>query len=177
MTAPDWALTLAYWLHMLATVVWIGGLAALSLLILPAARKTLDHAEYAVLLGDLQRRLDPLGWFSLAILAATGLFQMSASPSYQGFLSIQNSWAAAILVKHLLFLMMGGISGYLTWVLTPRLRRVALLQARSREAESTDKERSLHETTALQRQEAFLLRVNLILGVLVLALTALARSS
>ena len=32
MSIPFWALSLTYWLHMLATVVWIGGLAALALL-------------------------------------------------------------------------------------------------------------------------------------------------
>jgi uncharacterized membrane protein len=60
MTTPFWALTLAYWLHLLATVLWIGGLVVLSLLVLPAARKTLEPQAYASLLADIERRLDPL---------------------------------------------------------------------------------------------------------------------
>ena len=71
MTPSVWSLSLTYWLHMLATVVWIGGLAALTLLVLPAARKTLDAGAYANLLKAIQRRLDPLGWICLLILAVT----------------------------------------------------------------------------------------------------------
>jgi uncharacterized membrane protein len=113
MSVPVSALTLAYWLHMLATVLWIGGISSLALLVLPAANKALDAAAYAALLEKIQKRLDPLGWICLAVLAATGLVQMSANPNYQGFIAIHNRWAAAILVKHLLFLFMTGISVYL----------------------------------------------------------------
>ncbi len=167
MEIPTWALTLAYGLHMVATVVWIGGLAALALFVLPAGRKSLDGAAYAGFLASLQRRFDPLAWFSLAVLAGTGMFQMSASPNYQGFLAIENRWAVAILTKHVLFLGMAGVSAYLSWGLLPALRRMAMLQARA------DPE----QVHRLQQQERLLLQVNLILGFLVLALTAIARAA
>jgi uncharacterized membrane protein len=165
---PTWALTIAFWLHMLATVVWIGGLAALSILVLPAARKALEASAYAALIESIQRRLDPLGWLCLLLLVATGLVQMSANPNYHGFLAISNRWALAILLKHIIFAGMTAVSAYLTWGLLPALRRAALLQARNQAA--ADAER-------LRNQELLLLRLNLILGFLVLALTALARSS
>ncbi|HEX7973402.1 MAG TPA: hypothetical protein VF498_03265, partial [Anaerolineales bacterium] len=84
MSTPAWALTLAYWLHMLATVVWIGGLAAVTLLVLPAARQALPSPAFAGLLSSIQRRLEPIGWLSLTVLIATGLVQMSASSNYKG---------------------------------------------------------------------------------------------
>jgi uncharacterized membrane protein len=168
MTPPFWALSLVYWLHMLATVAWIGGLAAMVLLVLPAARRSLDTSAYAALLAAIQRRLDPLGWISLLLLVGTGLFQMSASPNYQGFLAISNRWAAAILVKHLVFFVMVGVSAYLTWGLLPRLGRVALRQSRGLEAP---------EAEQLRHRETSLIRLNLVLGAVVLALTAIARVS
>ena len=168
MTPPFWALSLVYWLHMLATVAWIGGLAAMVLLVLPAARRSLDAFAYAALLAAIQRRIDPLGWISLLVLVGTGLFQMSASPNYQGFMAISNRWAAAILVKHLVFFVMVGVSAYLTWGLLPRLGRVALRQSRGLEAP---------EAEQLQRRETSLMRLNLVLGAVVLALTAIARAS
>jgi len=170
METPTWALWLAYWLHMVATVVWIGGLAALAIFVLPAARRALDEPAYAAFLSGLQQRFDPLGWFSLAILAGTGMFQMSASPGYQGFLAIENLWAAAILVKHLLFFTMAGLSAYLTWGLLPKIRRLALRRAVSAPADDMAARR-------LAAQETRLLQLNLLLGVLVLALTAIARAS
>ena len=169
MTTPLWALSIAYWLHMLATVLWIGGLAALGLIVLPAARKTLDAPAYADFLMGLQKRLDPLGWFSVIVLLASGMLQMSSSPHYEGFLSIGNLWAGAILIKHLLFGVMLLVSGYLTWGLMPALQRAALLRAKGKASPA--------ETEALQKREILLLRINLILGVLVLLLTAIARST
>lgn len=171
MSVPASALTLAYWLHMLATVLWIGGISTLAILVLPAASKTLDAEAYAALLENIQKRLDPLGWVCLAVLAATGLVQMSANPNYQGFIAIHNRWAAAILVKHLLFLVMTGLSVYLSWGLLPKLRRLALKRQRLPAEALSD------QSASLGRQEVFLLRLNLILGVLILALTAIARSA
>ena len=78
MTTPLWALSIAYWLHMLATVLWIGGLAALGLIVLPAARKTLEAPAYADFLVGLQKRLDPLGWFSVIVLLASLYVDASA---------------------------------------------------------------------------------------------------
>ncbi len=126
---PMWALTLAYWLHMLATVVWIGGLTSMVLFVLPAAQSSLGPQEYAGFLDRVTRKLDPLGWLSLTVLVGTGLFQMSASPNYAGFLVIGNRWAVAIFIKHLVFGAMIAVSAYLTWGVLPALRRLALRRA------------------------------------------------
>jgi len=179
-TAPTWGLSIAYWLHMLATVLWIGSLSALALVVLPAAGRTLEPRTYASFLEQLQRRLDPLGWFCLLVLAGTGLFQMSASTSYQGFLAIQNTWAAAILVKHLVFLAMIGVSAWSTWGVLPELRREAMRAALSSAAakETADVQGdALPGASRLQRRSLLLLRINLAFSVIVLALTALARVS
>jgi uncharacterized membrane protein len=167
-TTPFWALSLAYWLHMMATVAWIGGLVALVVLVLPVARRVLASDSYAIFLEQVQRRLDPLGWLSLAVLLATGLFQLSANPNYEGFISISNRWAVVILIKHILFFGMIGVSAYLTWGILPSLRRMALMRAKGIEALDANK---------LQKQETLLLRINLFLGILILGLTSLARVS
>ncbi len=169
METPAWGLTIAYWLHMIATVIWIGGLAALGVFVLPAARKTLDSPAYATFLIRLLQRFEPLGWFSLLVLTGTGLFQMSANPHYQGFLNIENRWAAAILVKHLVFFGMTLISAYLTWGLLPGLRRLAILRARQDDVDV--------QLARLEKREMRLLQLNLALGIIVLALTAIARAA
>jgi uncharacterized membrane protein len=170
MDAPPFALTIAYWLHMLATVVWIGSLASLALIILPAARKSLPAREFSAFLLQIQSRLQPVGWFSLAVLAVTGMFQMSANPAYEGFLAITNGWAAAILIKHLVIGLMLLSSGTMTWVILPGLRRAALLRA-------ADQPVAEDRLSRLERQETRLLLINLVLSVIVLALTAWARAA
>lgn len=168
MSTPHWALSLAYWLHMLATVIWIGGLAALVVFVVPAAHASLSAEDYPHFLTRVQRRLDPLAWMCLLVLVGTGMFQMSANPNYSGFLAIDNRWALAILVKHLLFLGMAGVSAGLTWGVIPRLNRLALRRLA---------EQQTPEVARLQRLETNLLRLNLALGVLALALTAIARAA
>ena len=54
---PGSILVLFYWLHLLATVVWIGGLASMALIVLPAARRSLDDSAFAGFLGRVQERL------------------------------------------------------------------------------------------------------------------------
>jgi uncharacterized membrane protein len=163
-------LATAYWLHMLATVAWIGSLAALALVVIPAARKALDPLLYSALLLQIQTRLQPVGWFSLAVLGVTGMFQMSAHPSYEGFLAISNPWAVAILVKHLAISLLVLSSAAMTWGVLPALQRAALLRAAGKQVEEAGFMR-------IVRRENRLLVVNLLLSLLVLALTAWARAA
>lgn len=164
------ALTIMYWLHMLATVVWIGGLTTLSVIVLPAAQKTLDRSSFAALLTQIQARLQQVGWFSLAVLGVTGMFQMSANPSYGGLLVIDNDWAIAIFSKHIVIGLMILVSGYVTWGLLPTLKRNALRRAAGRDVDEALEAR-------LQRRETWMLRMNVLLSIIVLLCTAWARSA
>lgn len=168
MEIPQWALLLSFWLHMLATVVWLGGLAALALFVLPAMRRSLSPKDFANSLSALNQRLDPLGWFCLGLLVFTGLLQMDSNPNYAGLLALSNLWSQAICLKHIAFFGMIAISVYLTWGVTPALRRAALGRAKGK-GEKEDQ-------VWLQRFQR-LIALNLFLGFLVLAFTALARTS
>ncbi len=168
--APPLVLTIVYWLHMLATVVWIGGLAAITLMVLPAAQRSLDAKGYSALLSNLVDRVQQLGWFCLAVLIVTGMFQMSSNPNYTGFLAITNNWAVAILTKHLVIGLMIVVSGYITWGLLPQMKRAALMRAAGRSVDEA-------KTSAMERREVWMLRLNLVLSVIVLLLTAWARSA
>ena len=170
MTTPTWALTLAYWFHLLATVVWIGGLATLALLILPVAQRKLDQATFASQLEGIQSRLDLLGWFCLATLIASGLIQMSGNPNYQGLLAIENPWSVAILLKHGVFGGMIAVSAYITWGVIPKMRRVVIYGARLQGSNAMEE---LPRILAANRRWVYL---NLSLGVIILACTAAARA-
>ena len=167
MPIPQWALWLSFWLHMLATVVWIGGLAALALFVLPVMQRSLKPRDFANWLGNLNKRLDPIGWFSLGLLTFTGLIQMDANPNYVGLLAVGNAWSQAIFLKHLAFIAMIAVSAYSTWAVAPALQKAAIQRAsRSAKAEQ-------HSHARLQR----LIQLNLFLGLLILVFTAFARVS
>ena len=167
-TPPAWALALVYWLHLLATVTWIGGIVAISILVLPAARKSLEPVDQLAFLEALQKRLEPLAWFSLGMLIATGLFQLSANSHYNGFFNVSTQWSLAILVKHGLVGVMVAVSAVQTWEALPAIRRTLMRRERGATEE---------EIVRLQKREERLLRMNFILSILILGATALARSA
>jgi uncharacterized membrane protein len=166
---PFWALTIAFWLHMLATVSWVGGQAIIALVVIPLSRKTLPIDQHHKLLTAINKRMSSVGWIGLTVLIGTGLIQLSANDNYTGFLSIDSNWAIAILLKHLAF---GGIlllSAYQTWSLAPSIERNTLLQIKGKATPE--------EQAALRKREEWILRSNVILSVIVLFLTAVARIS
>jgi uncharacterized membrane protein len=164
---PYWALGLTFWLHLLATVTWIGSLASMSFMVLPSAARALATHDQLALLDVIQRRLEPITWFSVSLLVATGLFQMSVNPHYNGFLSTSGQWSLAILAKHILVATLIAVSAVHTWDVLPAIRR-ALMRKQ-------DVLRG--ELEALQRRETALLRWSLIIGALILLATGFARAA
>jgi uncharacterized membrane protein len=166
-TPPSWVMALIYWLHMLATVTWIGSLAAINLLFLPASTRTLKLADQLSFISALQKRLEPLAWFCMGLLLVTGLFQLSANPHYDGFLSTSTQWSLAILVKHSLGVVMAIVSAVQTWEVLPSIQRILMKKENAK----------TEELARLQKRETLLLRINLILSALILAAAAFARAA
>ena len=166
---PIWVLVIAYWLHMAATVAWIGGLFFQALVLPSSFSRNLGIDQQAKLMESIRKRFEPIAWLSLFILIGTGLTQMTANPQYEGLLSISNQWASAILIKHVAIAFLVIVAGAQTWVIQPRLNRHLIRLAQSKANSDEIKQ-------TLNRQKA-LTQVNMILSLIVLALTAVARSS
>ena len=164
---PPWALALAFWLHMLATVTWVGSLAATSVLILPAAKHTLKPVDQLAFIEAMQKRLEPIAWFCISLLIVTGLFQMSVNPHYDGFLSTSTQWSLSLLIKHGLVLVMIVVTAVQTWEILPAIRRALMIKNKI----------SPEQLVKLQKRETWLLRANLALAVLILLATAFARAA
>lgn len=165
---PAWVLAIIYWLHMLATVAWVGSLAAMTFLVLPAMQRTLSADTQLVFIDAIQKRFEPIAWFSISLLVLTGLFQMSLNPHYDGLLSTSTQWSLAILTKHILGSMMVVVSAIQTWEVFPAIRRAILLSKKNNNQDELDR---------LRRREILLVRINCGLAILVLAATAVARVS
>ncbi len=164
---PTWVLATLYWLHLLATVTWIGSLVSISVLILPVAGRALQPVDELALLDGVQKRLEPIAWFSVSLLIATGLFQMSVNPHYNGFLSTSGQWSLAILAKHSLVVILVAVSAVHTWDVLPTMRRLLMRR------DQADPEQILR----LRRRERGLLRASLALAMLILLATAIMRAS
>lgn len=164
---PPSALAVSYFVHLIATIIWIGGLATLLLVVWPAAGKVLgDHPQTHVFLRAVRKRFVPWTNFALIVLLMTGFIQMSADPNYEGMLQFGNDWSRAMLLKHIAFLGMIVFGVLLQYGIAPSLERAQLLADRGKGDPA--------EVTRLTRRETRLSWITLVLGVAVLAFTAWA---
>ena len=112
---------LVTFLHDLFTAVWIGGLIAIGITFLPAARQALGQGPEMKKLMDLvQRRQSLLVFVSIVGLAITGALQANRNPTYQGLFNFSNAYSAALALKHILVLAMVAITLFRSLVLGRR---------------------------------------------------------
>lgn len=117
-------LAVFYWVHLLATTIWIGGLVFTALIALPAWRKqSLSENQWL----DLQIRLLPYVNGAMALLWITGFVQMTNHPNYSGFLIIDSRWAVALSLKHIAAIALSAITLYTQFALFPAIQRNQLL--------------------------------------------------
>jgi len=96
-------ISLSYWLHALATVVFIGHFVLLATIYLPALSKI------GSTLSEISKRSRPWLYASLIIFMVTGIYLMLVDPSYLGIGNFSNIWAVMMLVKHILIVVMIGM--------------------------------------------------------------------
>jgi putative copper resistance protein D len=68
------------WLHLLATITWIGGMVFIALVLVPVARGLADPTLRSRLVQDAGRRVRGVGWIALGVLVATGLVNLWLRP-------------------------------------------------------------------------------------------------
>lgn len=159
-----WILALSYWIHLLATVVWLGGMALLALVAWPALRQgTLADNQWLA----MQKQFTPWANISLVLLLITGFVQMTNDPNYSGFLAVDSVWAWAILLKHVAFAALVLLTAYVQFALHPAMSRLALLVEKRPQLAAAEQAR-------LSRREGQLLWLNLACAAVVLLLTAVA---
>ncbi len=159
-----WVLVASYWVHLLATVVWLGGVALMAFVAWPALRQgTLSANQWF----GLQKRFLPWVNAALIILLITGFIQMTNDENYNGFLQVDSLWAWAILLKHVAYGGMVALTVYLQFFLYPAMARLALLEASQPETAAAERDK-------IARREIRYLRLNLLAAAAVLFFTAIA---
>lgn len=140
---------LGVWLHLLATVVWLGGLIFQSHVLFPQLGKTGASPLAAAAL----RRFRPVAWSAVGLLVLSGFYNLSRLPSLERLL--QSDAGALLALKVVLLLIALPLAAHRDFKQGPRL-------ARALEAGE--------DPVALLRSVVWLDRVVLLLGVVALYL-------
>jgi len=96
-------ISLSYWLHALATVVFIGHFILLAGIYIPVLSKN------GPALSEISRRSRPWIYASLLVFAITGVYLTFVDPNYMGVGNFGNLWAVMMLVKHIIIAAMIGM--------------------------------------------------------------------
>ena len=145
-------ISLSYWLHALATVVFIGHFVLLAGLYLPILSKD------GPALSGISKRSRSWLYASLVIFMLTGIYLTIVDPNYQGIGNFGNFWAVMMLIKHILIVAMIALGFFYNAIL-----RVGPLMS------SNNPERAIARFRSYVNMMA-------ICGILVLLLTALAQA-
>ena len=94
--------SLSYWLHAMATVVFIGHFVLFAGIYLPVLSKN----ENRFVLSEISERSRPWMYASLLVFIITGIYLMLVDPNYMGIGNFSNFWAIMMLVKHILVVAM-----------------------------------------------------------------------
>jgi uncharacterized membrane protein len=153
-------LAAATWLHLLATVTVIGVYLVMFWAVTPIAIATPAHGS---LVYESYRRTKPLVLISWGLFIVTGIALMLLNPSYKGIGRFDNLWSILMLVKHVVVLVVVMLSGMINCCPFIGLMRPL---------DSALKHDDASKTQAVLKDIYSRERVTVLLGVLVLLLTA-----
>ena len=150
--------TINNFLHLLATVTWIGGMIYINIVLMPSL-SAIDPSQRGRLLGATTKRFMLLSWGSIIILVITGLLK---TPS-QMLLNISGVYGISLTLKHFVILLMIVIGLLITFSLGPKMQSLS----------PTPGEQPTPGFLKMQNQLSVLARINTILGVSVLLFSAI----
>jgi uncharacterized membrane protein len=149
-------IVLSTWLHVLATVVWVGCYLFTSLIYLPVLERQMPANALHDLLEQLSARLRPYFGGALLIFLVTGTHLMLINQDYLGLGNFfGNPWSVLIIIKHVLVLAFLALAVY--------SERAFMVQIGNQKPD------------ALQRFRMSL-TINTLLGIVILLLTSIAQA-
>lgn len=144
-------LAASHWLHLIATVIWIGGIFFILFVAIPSAKQILG-SEAGKLIGEISKRFTPIANYSIIFLVVTGIVLTFLNKQSSGIGHFVGSWVLFLIVKHVLVLGMIGVHFYRGLILAPKIAGTE----------------SAEQKASLQRLSLNLVKVNFCLGLLVL---------
>ena len=157
----DVSLTLLLkWFHLMATVTWIGGMFTNFFIYIPSIGKTLEPALAGKLMAAVMKRFRILVYISMTVFLISGIMMASLHLDSGAIVSSKNQMVAVLIFKVPLYILMVILAIVAFEVIAPRVARIAA------DGPSPRLQRA-------QRTQKILAMIGFLLGILVLALSAM----
>lgn len=156
---PITLLAIANFLHLLATVTWIGGMVVARLIIVPALAKFPDDARRDAM-AAIGQRASSYTYGAIVVFFITGLTMLSQNPNFAGFLVLSNTWTIVILIKHVVIALLVISTAYVNETVNRKLRET----------------RGTADYARWSERRKDMSDANFLLALIVLGLTAIATS-
>ena len=142
------------WVHLMATVAWIGGMFTNFIVYLPVIAKVLDPPTTGKLMGAVMKRFKVLVYISMGLFLLTGMLRgvISEFPT-------ESLWTILFFLKIGVFVIMVILAVYAFEVLAPKVAKIAAKGPSP-------------ELLRIQKSQMSLAMIGFILGIIILALTA-----
>jgi uncharacterized membrane protein len=147
------------WIHLIATVAWIGGMFTNFFIYIPSMAKSLEPQAAGRLMGAVMKRFRVMVYVSMAVFLISGILlgRMDLSPDVM--VSARNEVVNILIFKIPLFLLMVFLAIIAFEVIAPRTARLAA------EGPSPKLQKA-------QRSQKILAVIGFILGLIILVLSA-----
>ncbi|MHC1739888.1 MAG: CopD family protein [Anaerolineaceae bacterium] len=105
--------------HDLFTVIWMGGLVVTVISYLPALKEALGPGpQVKKVMIAFQKRQSVWVYVSMVGLILTGLLMSNRTPEFEHLFGFDNAYSVALSIKHILVILMIGITLYRSLVLS-----------------------------------------------------------
>ena len=142
------------WVHLMATVAWIGGMFTNVFVYLPAIGKVLDPPTTGKLMGAAMKRFRVLVYISMSLFLLTGMLRGLTSE-----FPTENLWTIFFYMKIGVFVLMVILAIYAFEILAPKVAKIAANGPSP-------------ELLKIQKSQMSLAMIGFFLGIIILALTA-----
>lgn len=162
-------ITMSYWLHLLATVIWTGGIFLILFAVLPSAKEYLNK-EASGFMSIISKRFTPFANYSILILVVTGILMISLNKGFNSLIALETIYSKILFLKILIVAIMIIIHFYRGLMLNPRITKFSLIIEESSAEES---EKISSQISNLKNLSLNLVKINLGLGMIILILSSL----
>lgn len=154
--------TLIDWLHIMATITWIGGMFMNFIILRPVVAKTLDPATAGKFMQTLMKRFKIVIYSSIVVLGVTGIPLKIINDSYISIINFENNWEIVSFVKHLFYGILVLLAVYSFEFLAPKVAKIA-------------KNGPSPKLAALQKQQGMMGAAAFFTAIIILILSSLMR--